>query len=85
MQCFNFAHEQMLAIQGRTDFYNDISYNIGKYAPLVPWCCWLGGRKGTQLVKNWVVGCWHGYLCRARCRFAYGPADVTATHCLLLQ
>jgi len=52
MQCFNFAHEQMLAIQGRTDFYNDISYNIGKYAPLVPWCCWLGGRKGTQLVKN---------------------------------
>jgi len=21
----------------------------------------------------------------ARCRFAYGPADVTATHCLLLQ
>jgi len=21
----------------------------------------------------------------ARCRFAYGPADATATHCLLLQ
>jgi len=20
-----------------------------------------------------------------RCRFAYGPADATATHCLLLQ
>jgi len=32
-----------------------------------------------------VVGCWHGYLSRARCRFACGPADVIATHCLLLQ
>jgi len=26
-----------------------------------------------------------GYLSAARCRLAYGPADVTATHCLLLQ
>jgi len=25
------------------------------------------------------------YLSGARCRFAYGPADATATHCLLLQ
>ena len=33
----------------------------------------------------WVVGCWHGYLSGARCRLAYGPADATATHCLLLQ
>jgi len=32
-----------------------------------------------------LVGCWHGYLSGARCRFAYGPADPTATHCLLLQ
>jgi len=31
----------------------------------------------------WVVGCWHGYLSGARCRFAYGPADATAIHCLL--
>jgi len=22
--------------------------------------CWLGGRKGIQPVKNWVVGCWRG-------------------------
>ena len=34
---------------------------------------------------NWVVGCWRGYLSGARCRLAYGPADATATHCLLLQ
>ena len=32
-----------------------------------------------------VVGCWCGYLSGARCRLAYGPADATATHCLLLQ
>jgi len=34
---------------------------------------WLGGRKGIRPVKNWVVGCWHGYLSGA-----YGPADATA-------
>ena len=25
------------------------------------------------------MGCWHGYLSGAMCRFAYGPADATAT------
>ena len=44
-----------------------------------------GSRKGIRPVKNWVVGCWRGYLSRARCRLAYGPADATATYCLLLQ
>ena len=28
---------------------------------------------------------WCGNLSGARCRLAYGPADATATHCLLLQ
>ena len=50
--------------------------------PSVLWHCWLGGRKGIRPVKNWVVGCWHGYLSAARCRLTYGPADATATHCL---
>ena len=45
----------------------------------------VGGRKDIWPVKNWVVGCWHGYLSGVRCRLAYGPADATATHCLLLQ
>ena len=53
--------------------------------PSVLWCCWLGGRNGIRPVKNWVVGCWRGYLSGARCRLAYVPADATATHCLLLQ
>jgi len=51
----------------------------------VLWCCWLGGRKGIRPAKNWVVGCWCGYLSRARCRFVYDPADATATHYLVLQ
>jgi len=48
--------------------------------PSVLWHCWLGARKGIQAVQNWVVRCWHRYLSRARCRFAYGPTDATATH-----
>jgi len=44
--------------------------------PSVLWHCWLGGREGTRPVKNWVVGCWRGYLSGAMCRFAYGPADA---------
>ena len=31
------------------------------------------------------MGCLHGCLSGAKCRFAYGPADATASHCLLLQ
>ena len=53
--------------------------------PSVLWHCWLGGRKGIRPVKKWVVGCWRGYLFGVRCRLAYGPADATATHCLLLR
>ena len=45
---------------------------------------WVAGRS-SGLKKNWVVRCWHGYLSGTRCRLAYGPADATATHCLLLQ
>ena len=32
-----------------------------------------------------IYTCLHGYLSGARCRHAYGAADATATHCLLLQ
>ena len=46
----------------------------------------LVGQQEEHLpVENRVVGCWLGYLSGARCRLAYGPADATATHCLLLQ
>jgi len=48
--------------------------------PSVLWRCWLGGRKGIRPVKNWVVGCWCGYLSGAKCGLASGQADATATH-----
>ena len=44
---------------------------------------WPAGRASG--LKNRVVGCWCGRLSVERCRLAYGPADATATHCLLLQ
>ena len=53
--------------------------------PSLHWHYWFGGRKGIRPVKNWVVRCWRGYQSGAMCRLAYGPADATATHCLLLQ
>ena len=59
--------------------FNSSTFTFGSS---VLWRCWLGGRKGIWNVKNWVVGCWRGYLSGARCRLAYGPADATATHCL---
>jgi len=39
----------------------------------------VGRQEGHPACKNWVVGCWHGYLSGARCRLAYDPADATAT------
>jgi len=47
----------------------------------------MGGRMGIQSAKKtewWDVGM---VVSGARCRFAYGPADATATatHYLLLQ
>jgi len=44
---------------------------------------WAAGRaSGLKKISG---ECWHGYLSGARCRLAYGPADATATHCLLFQ
>jgi len=36
----------------------------------------VGRQEGHPACKNWVVGCWCGYLCR----LASDPADATATH-----
>ena len=45
----------------------------------------VGWQEGHPACKKRVVGYWHGYLSGAICRLAYGPADATATHYLLLQ
>jgi len=47
----------------------------------------VSSRKGIWPVKTewWDAGVVNGYVSGSRCRFAYGPADATATHSLLLQ
>ena len=45
----------------------------------------VGRQEGHPACKKRVVGCWCGCLSGAMCRLAYGLADATATHCLLLQ
>ena len=57
-------------------------YLLTYLTPSVLWRCWLGGRKGIRPVKDWVVGCWHGYLSGARCRLAHSPENATATQSL---
>jgi len=68
---------------GRTHLHSSMTI-VFVIVPSVLWCCWLGGKKGIRPVKNWVVGAGM-VICLVRCRFACGPADATATHCLLLQ
>jgi len=41
------------------------------YSPLT---LLVGWQEGHPSFKNWVVGCWRGYLSWTRCRLAYGPA-----------
>ena len=40
----------------------------------------VGRQEGYPACKK---GCWCGYLSGERCRLAHGPADATATHCLV--
>ena len=53
-----------------------IYFTSAAVVPSVLWRCWLGGTKGIRPVKNWAVGCWHGYLPWVRCRLTYGPAKI---------
>jgi len=80
---FPICSQWLHLFQNRTSGINGSSVLVALHSVL--WRCWLGGRKGIRHVKNWLVGCWCGYLSGARCRFAFGPAAATATHCLLLQ
>ena len=49
-------------------FWTVSSILVPRWWPSVLWRCWLGGRNSIRPVKNWVVGCWRGYLSGARCR-----------------
>jgi len=44
----------------------------------------VGQQKGHPACKK-ISGGLLAWLSGARCRFPYGPADTTATHCILLQ
>jgi len=77
MQLFRYCDGAWLTMECTINWFNS--------KPSVLWRCWLGSRKGIRPAKNWVVGCWHGYVSGSRCRFAYGPAVATSAHCLLLQ
>ena len=60
----------------------NFSINDGDFSALT---LLVGRQEGHLACENGVVGCWRGCLSGARCRLASGPADATATHCLLLQ
>ena len=59
-----------------------VKYMICAFSALT---LFVGRQEGHPAGKKRVVGRWRGCLSGARCRHAYGPADATATHCLLLQ
>jgi len=81
-------------------FQLNSTFNIAKYnswflctcisaniydMPSVLWRCSLGSRKGIWPVKSLSGGIQASLYAGSRCRFAYGPADATATHYLLLR
>ena len=51
----------------------------------IPWTLLAGRQEGHPACKKLSGGVLVWFLPGARCRLAYGPADATATHCLLLQ
>ena len=60
------ADGEMSAQNSTTHFQLATSWLCRSYAfsamSSVLWRCWLGGRKGIRPVKNWVMGCWCGYV-----------------------
>ena len=62
-----------------------LSYTFSVWYTFSALTLMVGWQEGHPACKNRVVGCWRSYLSGVRCRLAYGPADVTAAHCFLLQ
>jgi len=56
--------------------------------PSVIWHCWLGSRKSSWSVKNWLMRCWCGCMSGVRCKwsaYGYGLADATAIPKLIIS
>jgi len=75
--CPNKPHDSSYS-----NFILNITHNFHAFSALT---LLVGQQEGHLACKNWVVGCWRGYLTGVRCRFAYGPDEPTATQCLLVQ
>jgi len=58
------------------------TYNLYAFSALT---LLVGSQEGHSACKKLSGGMRHCYLSGMRCKFAYGPADATATHYLLLQ
>ena len=63
-------------------FIDDVRFAHNPFSALT---LLVGWQEGHPACKKLSGGGWRGYLSGARCRLAYGPADATATHCLLLE
>jgi len=93
---FSFSHSEILLLlllfkahqhkaAGRKTRL-DISYYYCCYKYAFSALALLVGRQeGHPACKNLSGGVLAGFLSGSRCRLAYGPADATPTHCLLLQ
>ena len=78
VMCGSPCHSEILNARFCSDI-TTIRQQNWRTEPSVLWHCWLGVRKSTQPVKNWMMRCLRGYLSAARCRLlAYGLADATA-------
>ena len=74
IKCITFSWTQRIS----TD-------EVASFMPSVLWHCWLvGWQEGHPACKK-LSGGMLAWLSGMRCRLAYGPADATATHYLLLQ
>ena len=80
----NFRPPPVLWVRNTGGAFNFCT--IEPFVPSVLWHLFVGRQeRHPACKKNRVVGCLRGYLPGAMCRLAYGSADATATHCLLLQ
>jgi len=77
----NIAHKAIMAGILSFNWFSNTLDNVNAFSALT---LLVGQQEGHPACKKRVVGCWRGYLAGARCRLACGPADATATHCLLL-
>ena len=66
-------------------YYSELSTDAFSACAFSALTLLAGWQEGHPACKKLSCGVLHGYQSGARCRLAYGPADATAAHYLLLQ